>query len=313
MSLCTCSTGVKNFGQPNCVGVLERPQKLGFINTFANDGTMNKILSTDTLDDTYFSGLINETDKSKRLFPSPVINQVKDTRAEFNTFDLDGFQITTSEGVRTMAFTVVDGAHPQIADAFNSMACQTMSFYVFSINDQIGGNGSVAGELRPFRIKPKTMRAVYNPPSKVDETPAMVMVQFAISELENDGDIAYIDYGTGANDVQVIITDYVGLVDVTMAAATSITTTTFVVDVSYSHYGTQFKKTPFVGAVLADFTLAEVTPTPGSITITSVTESSTVPGRYAFVQPTATSADVQRLTFSKDGYEATGTISITIP
>lgn len=313
MSLCSCTTGVKNFGQPNCVGVLERPQKLGFINTYANDGTLNMIESTDTLDDTYFSALINQTDKSKRLFPSPVINQVKDSRAEFNTFDLDGFTITTSEGVRTMAFTVVDGAHPKIAEAFNSMACQKMSFYTFSINDQIGGNGSVAGELHPFRIKPNTMRAVYNPPSKVDETPAMVMVSFAISELENDADIAFINYGTTATDVQVIITDYVGLVDVTMGTATGISTTAFTTAISYADYGTQFKKTAWIGGVSADFTLAEVSPTPGAIVITSVTESATVPGTYAFVIPAATSGDVLRLTLSKDGFEATSTLSITIP
>jgi len=312
MSLCSCNENIKNFGQPNCVGVLERPQKLAFTQRIANDGTVNKILSTDTLNDAFFEGLINETDVSKRLYPSPVINQVKDTRAEFNTFDLDGFAITTSEGVRTMAFTVVDGASPQIAEAFNSMGCRDMAFYVWSITDQIGGNGSVDGELRPFRIKPKTLRAVYNPPSKVDETPAMVMVQFAISELENDGDIAYINYGTGANDVQVVITDYTGLIDITLGAATSITTTTFVVDISYI-YGSQFSKQPFVGGVIGDFTLVETSPTPGSITITSVTESSTVPGRYTFVQPTATAADVQRLSFSKTGYEAASSIVITIP
>jgi hypothetical protein len=272
----------------------------------------NAILDTDVINDTYVTDKINETDLSLRWIPSPDLNKMSNVRADNNTFEVDGFQINVDKGVRTLSFLVVDGATPQIAAAFESMGCRDMAFYTWSITNQIGGNGSVTGELRPFRIKKNTMKVKYNPPSKEPLEPATVMVSFDISELEKDGDIAYIEYGTGANDVQVPITDYTGLVDVVMDPATTITATTFVVDMHYI-YGSNFSKEPFIGAVLADFTLKEVTPTPGTITITSVTESSTVPGRYTFVQPTATSADVQRLTFSKEGYEAAGAISITIP
>ena len=157
------------------------------------------------------------------------------------------------------------------------------------------------------------MQAIYNPPNKENETPAMVMVQFAISDLERDEDISYIDFGTGANDVQVDITSYSGLIDVKMEAATAITTTSFTVDMNLL-YGAAFTKQPAVGFVLADFSYEEISPTPGAGTITSVTE--TVPGEsgiYDFVVPLNTSADVHRLTFSKTGYEATGTIDITTP
>lgn len=315
MSLCSCNDDVKNFGQPNCVGILERPQKLIFTHRVANDGTVNKISSSDTIDDTFVSGKVNETDQSKKWFFSPVINKVNDTRAENNTFEIDGFKINTSKGVRTFAFTVVDGACPEMADAFESMACRDMAFWTASITDQIGGNGRVANELNPFRMKKKTMRVLYQPPNKENETPAMVMVAFDISELEKDGDIAFIDNGTGDNDVQVVISDYTGLVDVEMKAATNITTTTFRVPIDLI-YGAQFDKEEFVGGVIGDFTLVEIDPTPGSITITSVTEvaaTDTTPHYYAFVIPTATSADVLRLTFAKTGFQALGTIDITIP
>lgn len=310
MSLCSCNENVKNFGQPNCVGILERPEKIAFVQTVANDGTVNKILSSDTIDDTYVTALINQSDRSKRWYPSPVLNRVNDTRAENNTFEIDGFTINVSQGVRTMAFTVIEGASPRLAAAFNSLGCRDMSFYVWSVTGQIGGNGSVSGELRPFRIKKKTMQAIYNPPNKENETPAMIMVQFAISDLERDEDIAYIDYGTGANDVQVDITSYNGLIDVEMGAATSITTTGFVVDISYL-YGSVFDKQEAVGFVLADFSYEEISPTPGAGTITSVTESPD--GTYTFVVPLNTSGDVHRLTFSKNGYEAVSTIDITTP
>lgn len=312
MSLCTCSTGVKNFGQPNCVGNLDRPQKLAFVETIADDGTVNKILSTDTIDDTFITALINQSDSSKKWYPSPVINKVNDTRGENNTFEIDGFNINVSEGVRVMAFTVIEGASPQLTEAFNSLGCRDMSFYSWSVSGQVGGNGRISGELRPFRIKKKTMQAIYNPANKENETPAMIMVQFAISELEKDSDIAYIDFGTGANDVQVDINSYTGLIDVTMGAATDISTTAFTVPISYI-YGSQFVKSPAEGFALADFSLAEITPTPGAIVITSVTENVAIPGSYDFVIPLETSADVLRLTFSKDGYFPAGTIDITIP
>ena len=309
MSLCSCTTGVKNFGQPNCVGILERPEKLAFVQTFADDGSANTITTSDTINDAFVSGKINAA-KDSRWFPTGVINQVNDTRGENNTFEIDGFEINVSEGVRTMVFTVIDGASPQVAAAFNSLGCRDMSFYTWSVTGQIGGNDRIADELRPFRIKKKTMQAIYQPPNKENETPAMVMVQFAISDLESDSNIAYIDPGTGANDVQVDITSYTGLIDVTMNAATAISTTGFTVDIDYI-YGAVFNKTPWKGGVIGDFSLEEISPTPGAIAITSVTESSD--GVYDFVIPAATPADVLRLTFSKTGFEATGTIDITIP
>ena len=67
------------------------------------------------------------------------------------------------------------------------------------------------------------------------------------------------------------------------------------------------------GLELADFSLAETSPSPGAIVITSVTESSD--GVYDFVIPTATSADVLALTPSKTGFDfaAVTATAITIP
>ena len=155
------------------------------------------------------------------------------------------------------------------------------------------------------------MDAIYNPPNKENETPAMVVVQFAISDLERDEDIAFMNFGTGANDVQVDITSFEGLVDVVMNPATSITVSTFTVDIDLI-YGTVFDKDPFKGGVIGDFTLAEITPTPGPSPLTSVTESSD--GVYDFVITTPqTSGDLLRLTFSKTAFFPAGTIDILIP
>jgi len=60
-------------------------------------------------------------------------------------------------------------------------------------------------------------------------------------------------------------------------------------------YGGKLSPIAAEGMELADFSMAEVTPTPGPIVITSVTESTTTAGLYTFVFPSATSADVLRI------------------
>jgi len=311
MSLCSCDSEVKNFGQPNCPGVLGLPGKLAFVFTKADDGTLNTVLNTDTIDDAFVSGKINETDKSKRWFVTGEINGVNDTRADNNTFELDGFQINSSKGVRTMALTVADGASPETAEAWESLGCRDMSFYDFTIDNQLGGNGKIKTELRPFRIKKKTMRATYQPFNKENETPPLVMISFDLHEFESDGDIAFISPGTGANDVQVDLLSFSGLIDIVMEPATSITLTSFSVPIDFI-YGNHLDKDFAPGLVAADFTYEELTPTPGPVVITSVTED-TVNEEYDFVVPLAASTETFRLTFSKIGFEAEGTIDILIP
>lgn len=309
MSIGVCTNG-KNFGQPDCVGTLGPAEKLAFVKMKADDGTENAILSTDTIDDTFVTGLINET-VDKRWFPTPVTDMYNAERAEDNTFDLTGFQISVSKGVKLFKFTVVEGAHPLIADAFQSFGKSDYGFYVWSKEGQIGGNNRVAGKLLPFRMKKGTMQAIYQEENTENNTPAMVNVSFAISQLEEDVNISFINPGTGANDVQVDILSYTGLINVTMGVATDISVNGWTSAMTYD-YGTVFVGEPFKGGILTDFTAAEISPTPGAAPLTSVTE--TPDGTYAFVLTTpATSADVLRLTGSKDGWNFVSTIDITIP
>lgn len=313
MSLSTTCGDVNNFGQPGCIGILERPEKLCFVKTTADDGTENAILLADIVNNTFVTDLINQTDKSKAWFPSGVINKVNDTRGDNNTFEIDGFEINVSDGVRVMAFTVIDGASPQTAEAYNALGNKDVSFWSWSVTGQIGGNDRVADKLLPFRIKKKTMQAIYQPPNKENETPAMVLVQFAISQLEDDNNIAFMDAGTGDNDVQVDITSFTGLIDVTMVedAAIPATVSTFTLDLSYI-YGAVFGKQPFKGGDTPDFTVAEISPTPAPAPLDSVTEVSD--GKYAFLLTAPQiSGDVLRVTFAKTAYDPAGTVDITIP
>jgi hypothetical protein len=144
-------------------------------------------------------------------------------------------------------------------------------------------------------------------PRLVDATDAVVqkiLVAFNFSDSMRDEYLAMIT----EDDYTFDLINANGLLDVS-SANSAITTTSFTVTLSTA-YGSKAAPVKVKGLVIGDFTLAELSPTPGAIVITSVTESAD--GVYDFVIPTATSADVLELTPSKDGFDFTAAIANTI-
>jgi len=309
MANCLCGEGAQNLGQPSCPGSAARPVKLDFVQRIASDGTENKILASETLNAAYFTALFNQTDKTKKHYPTGVIKNVVDERGDPVTYTADGIDYFVSEGNRTFTFEIIEGAHPLLAKAYNSFRCKDMTVYNLSLDSQIVGNTKLDGALRGFRIEKNTLYAKFIPRTYTE--PAKVMVTMTFSPLEDDAYMGYIEYsadGTGAGVLTVDPLEFAGLVDVTMDAATDLSVTGFTVPMTYI-YGDAFTKLPFEGALLADFTLYNET-SEASITITSVDPSD---GSYLFVIPTQTSAHVLSLTFSKSGFESTNVLSIVVP
>jgi len=161
--------------------------------------------------------------------------------------------------------------------------------------------GSDSTKCKPILIDSDTFRTKYV--EATNDAPAMLMLSFQWKSTEKDADVKVVgglDY-TGS--------DLYGLIDAD-AIYSAITTTSFTATITSTCYGG-----PVEGLVPGDFTLAEISPTPGAIVISGVTEVS--PGVYDFVIPAATSADVLRLSASKDRFDfaemSDGTNDITIP
>jgi len=110
MSNYFCGIPAKNLGQPSQVCVADRAIKLAFQEQYNSTGAENRILFSDTLDSAYFEDLINETDRSLRLFPSGTIKMFVDVRAEANKDDIDGIGYIASDGNRTFSFDIIDGS-----------------------------------------------------------------------------------------------------------------------------------------------------------------------------------------------------------
>lgn len=311
MAFCSCTDGIINFGQPVCVDSFDRVARLVFVPYQDASGAVNSIKSSDftggVLNSAYFTGKLTDSDKTQRWYLTETINMVEPVREDNITQDIDGILYNVSQGVKTFTGQFNGGvASPKYAGVLKSIGCQQMGYFYFDVQGNIVGSyNETTGELDPIKIQRNTLQVKYIEPTKT--TVQGIQIKFMVGELELDEDLSYVP----ANEITADLEALKSVIDVTIGTATGISTTGFTIDLSYL-YGSAFTKQPYVGAVTANFTLTETSPTPGSITITSVTESSTVPGTYVFVIPAQTSADVLSLDFTKSGFEADA-ISITIP
>ncbi len=94
--ICSCTSGIVNFGQPNCIPSFGRDSRLIFVNFSDDSGAVNSIKSTDTIDSTYINDRLNagatgsSLSLSQRWYVTPTINNVVGERAENVVQEIDG-------------------------------------------------------------------------------------------------------------------------------------------------------------------------------------------------------------------------------
>ena len=309
---CDCNNiTLGNSGRPDCTLIANVTNNLIITRKFDSTGARNFIDTTATLDSTFWTDLINagrsgatNTDSKQRIFPLPAMKNVTDERAEPITEEFgDGTIAVIRQGARSFAGEWIKrDASFTFLDKINEYGCEELAAYIIDTDGNVIGNGEDVDKLYPISIDgdswfPNLMRAT-------DSTIQKIMLTYNYDRNEEDANLRMIT----ASETSVDMRDLKGLIDVN-GVSSSITTTTFTLTATFD-YGSQVTKTAFTGAVLADFDLNEVSPTPGAIAITSVTESAD--GVYDFVIPAQTSADVLELDLQKDGFEM-DTVTITIP
>ena len=120
-----------------------------------------------------------------------------------------------------------------------------------------------------------------------DTTKQKIQMNFIVDTLMNDSDLGMIE----AVNITADLKGSRGLVDVVAGVPSGISTTEFTVQLN-TKYGGKLNPIAAEGLVLADFSMAELSPTPAPIVISSVTESAITAGLYTFTFPAETSADV---------------------
>jgi len=132
--------------------MINTAKKLIFVNRKADDGTLNHIAAGTTLDQAWLDALINNTDKSKRWYPLPVITNPADVRDDptYQEFD-DNSRSITQLGRRTYSGMVLDHSSRYLAK-LESWACQNFSVYeVDKCGNLVGNISSDGTKLYPIR------------------------------------------------------------------------------------------------------------------------------------------------------------------
>ena len=176
-------------------------------------------------------------------------------------------------------------------------------------NGNLVGDKSEEGKLKPMKIDTNTWDVKVI--DATDTTAPMVTLNFQWDKSILDSDSGFVSASDFADDVDW--NDYNGLIDL-FGSVSAVTTTSMKMAIT-NKYGSAATGQKVSGLVLADFALEEVSPTPGSIVITSVTESEA--GVYDFVYPAATAGDVLSLSIAPTtkGWDDTALAAtvITIP
>jgi len=290
---CSCDNSLGNLGNPSCDTLQSVTKKLIYVPMYNSAGVRNAILSSDVLDASYISAKINHTDESMRWYPSPIIENVEDTKAEpiFESLN-SGSNVFIQEGVRT--FT---GVHIKQSSVFlgklKSGKCVSFGVYMIDNDGSLTGSVSTDGTmLYPIAVDKDTFQPILV--KATDTTVAKVQVSFEFSRIEKDENLRTI----GANLITVDMLSVNGLMDGYVAVSNDTTTgVTATISTSYGSFGSPIK---IQGLVLADFAVFNVTDN-ASVTVTSVTESA--PGVYDLAFAAQTVADSMRLTVTKAGFD----------
>lgn len=301
--LCVCDFTLNNSGTPNCPSIAKGAKMLLALNIYKKDGSKNSIPLATLSDKAAMQLLIEEAIRENRLYPLPTMVDVEETRAEAVTQEFSDQSVEfIKKGVKSFVGNMkrVGYQYTGKIDAFRDVE------HGYIVIDEDGNfiflyDSSDATNAYPIPVSQGSFNVDLMP--HVEGTSIQLSkIQFNWLGTVKDGDLRTLKAPTSYNP----LTDLRGLVD-TSAAYSAITTTSFTATLT-DEYGCAIS-----GLLVGDFALAETSPTPGAIVITSVTESSD--GVYEFVIPAQTSADVLALTPSKTGFDFANVTAtaITIP
>lgn len=303
MRTCDCNSSYANTGVGTCKNLMAAARKFIFVPTYDSTGARNKIAAGDTLTASYFTALVNQTDKTKRWYPTSLLENVEDVRAEamFETM-ASGEKIFIQDGPRTVK-TFIKKESNILIDKLLAFQCKDFSVYIIDKNRNLIGSYD-GTDLYPIQVENETMYAMLV--KATDTTAQKIALSFEFSAEEKDEDLRIVtETEAGTN-----LLNLSGLLDVN-AAITGTSTTGFVATLTLD-YGTFKSPISVVGWVKADFTLYNDTDgAPVSLTSATVTENPD--GTYTFASlPAQTQYDVLTLSATKTGYEFPDT-TVTIP
>jgi len=295
---CKCSDKTKNTGLPQCTEEFRQMRNIIAVQTRDDAGVENFLDLSVTVDNTVISGLINNTDASKRWFPIRDFDNVEILRGDdVNQSLASGVERFVHEGQRTVQGILL-GATPQYLGCLQSFFCKELSYYIVDINGNLIGKekSTDPNKLFPIAISKGTWRPKFDFPT--DDAAQDVMLNFTHDIKENDADLNFIP----AKSTEVDWLSVRGLIDVFCeVVAGSISTTGFTTKLT-NKFGDALTDQPHKGLLVGDVTLFNDT-TVLAVVVTSLTENPN--GTYVWAFAVQAPSDVLDPAASKVGFDYT--------
>ncbi len=303
MRTCNCNLSFANTGTVGCKSLMAVGRKLILVPTYDSTGVRNKIAANATINAAYFSAAINNVDPTKRWYPTGLIDNIEDVRAEPIMETLASQKkLFVQDGIRSFKGIIVEETNILIE---KYLAFQCKDFSAFIIDKERNLIGSYDGtDFYPIQIDKDTFYPMLV--KTTDTTVQKIQLVFEYSRTERDEDLRMIAESemAGANALNLS-----GLLDVN-AASSAPATTGFVLKLT-TDYGTFKTPVNVVGWVYTDFTLYNNTTDPSHASPIAHTVVENPNGTYDF-SATLPSGDVIELDGIKTGYGAFVS-TVTIP
>lgn len=313
MKVCDCNNTLANQGT-GCTPLFNVAAKLIAVPTYDSTGARNGIALNATLNEAFFTALINQADSTKRYYPLPEFKNASSPRTDavLEEFE-DGTTYFVRQGAKTFeAIIPANNANPMVVGQLESIRCGEISVFVIDNKGSLRGSLSSDGTtLYPIRIDSPSFNAILQ--DATGTTNQRINMKFNFHPDEQDADLRMITADELGGSYLLAVK---GLIEVTMEFS-SLATTGVVVKMR-TPFGTELNPVLKKGLLVAGFissvggaTSRARNVTDGSdVTITSVTEDS-AGGTYTLAWTAQSSADVIAILATATGYHFTATTFVT--
>lgn len=303
METCDCNNlTLGNSGRTACDSIPSVMQGGFFVFTNDSTGAKNKIALTDTINDAYITALINQTDATKRWYPTGTLENIGGERAEPVFAEANsGRKIRLRDGIRNVTAEMWEEGSSLLQE-WEKAGCPQISYYFVDDEGKLVGMviNPEDGNLYPIKIQKNTFT-----PTLVlatNDEPSKIMLSFDFDSVEQDALIRAI----AKADIAADLMNVNGLLGATAEySAISVTSVTVTLRLKY---GSIKNKLLNGGLIITDFSLYNVT---DSVAVPITVFSETSKGVYVLTYAAETSADVIRVTPVKEGFEYSSVVANT--
>lgn len=295
----------QNTGAPNCLDIIKVARMVVLVPLYASDGSKNYITPANSILKSGWTSKFDNADPSARFYPTPVVDNVSDTREDsvYETLD-SGQKNFIRPGIRTFKGFWIQ-TKPEYLAKVEKWQTNGDVFGVYFVDKEnnVIGNSCSDGNIYPIPVAKGSLSFKYE--KSDNKAISKIMIQFDIDQSSGDDLLTVVAYSS-MTDITPL-QDFYALYTVTGSAASSITTGHFTMSFT-NMYGR-----PVPGLLAANFSVYNNT-TSASVTISSVVESPT--GTYKINYASGVSSgDSLTLTPTKAGldFSTVPAIAIAVP